>query len=87
VLALGLGAVDVHADLPDHHLKDGKATVCIAALAIGVFAAVALAKRSRGILPWRWPSFIEIPQSASPAPACPMAAARAGPLDQTVLRL
>jgi hypothetical protein len=49
LIVLGVAGLNVHAALPEHHDKNGVATVCVAALSFAVIAGIAWgAKRSFG---------------------------------------
>lgn len=49
LVVLGVAGLNVHAALPDHHDKNGVATVCVAALSFAVIAGIAWGtKRSSG---------------------------------------
>jgi hypothetical protein len=87
VVVLGVGALDAHAALPEHHHEHGNATVCIAALAIAGLAALGWCKQGTPSTTTR-PGCALLSQAASNfAIDTPGISARAGPLGLAVLRL
>jgi hypothetical protein len=86
LIVLGVGALNVHAALPDHHDAHGVATVCVAALSIAVMAAAWSAKRlCNPSIVRRFSVLLRSPGrliAERPRPA-----ARAGPPRPAVLRL
>jgi hypothetical protein len=87
LVVLGVGALDAHAALPEHHHQDGKVTVCIAALAIADLAALGWCKQSTPNLTTRPRSARRRQAASRPAIDIPKASARAGPSGLAVLRL
>jgi hypothetical protein len=90
VAMLGVLALQVHAALPEHHYHGEKMTACIAALVEAAVIVVALSKRRRAPTPL--PGWIGavVPLVAAGPPAIPAARrvrTRAGPLEDSVLRL
>ena len=87
IVVLGVGALDAHAALPEHHHEHGKVTVCIAALAIAGLAALGWCKQGTPQAP-RLAQVAPLLQAASSlATDTPRTSARAGPSRLTVLRL
>lgn len=86
---LGTLILQAHAALPDHHLNHSKATVCIASLVTAAVIVVSLhgRKRPAALLP-SWGEVVVPLLAAAPAgPSSCLASSRAGPPDDTVLRL
>jgi UDP-N-acetylmuramyl pentapeptide synthase len=87
MVVLGVAALNVHAAMPEHHDKNGVATVCVAALSIAVIAAFAwTTKRSCGVISVR--RFATVLRAPGRLLAdVPRPATRAGPPGPAVLRL
>ena len=79
LIVLGVGALDVHAALPEHHDHHGVATVCIAALAIATLMAFGwrVPRRSR---PSSSRCLVRLPRVESRIATAPaLVMSRAGP--------
>jgi hypothetical protein len=86
LVVCGVAALNVHAALPEHHGGDGDATVCVAALAVAVIAALGWRAAGEATARDRIVCAPKAPVPISHATAPPLPRARAGPLAVVVLR-